>query len=487
MAAFLRTLVFDQRLVTDELIDERYAAACDPAALAAMASLGASFYDPAFFEDGLLWREAHRLRNPVLLIWGREDRVNPLDGALVALKLIRRAQLHVFGGCGHWAQLEKFDEFNQLAISFLEGATAVIRSLGYLRIESADVAAWREFGVKVLGLVEGRGPEDGALYLRMDDFPARLVIVPGRGSGCSPPAGRWPTRRRWPPSGGPSPTPASRSRRVPRRSSPRAGWPGLLRFDDPAGNAVEVFCGAALEHRPAVSSVREPVRDRRHGHGARRAARSLLRMAPPTPRSPSTPSVLGFRLRDSMRMPAEFFGGAPGDPPAWFRFLGCYPRHHSLALAPMPAPAGIVHLMIEVATLDDVGRALDRCTRRGAPVSATLGRHANDLMVSFYVRTPGGFDIEYGTDGRVVDDATWVSRETHRGQPVGARLRRARRCTGLTALAADCAVTAVQPRYRRAAGSRQAGQYSVSMVPAPSAPRPAGRAAASSSASCRRS
>jgi 3,4-dihydroxy-9,10-secoandrosta-1,3,5(10)-triene-9,17-dione 4,5-dioxygenase len=33
-------------------------------------------------------------------------------------------------------------------------------------------------------------------------------------------------------------------------------------------------------------------------------------------------------------------------------------------------------------------------------------------MVSFYARTPGGFDIEYGTDGRLVDDATWVSRET---------------------------------------------------------------------------
>jgi 4,5:9,10-diseco-3-hydroxy-5,9,17-trioxoandrosta-1(10),2-diene-4-oate hydrolase len=123
MAAFLSIMVHDQRLLTDELIDERFAAASDPAALAAMASLGASFFDPATAEDGLLWREAHRLRNRVLLIWGREDRVNPLDGALVALKLIRRAQLHVFGGCGHWAQLEKFDEFNRLAISFLEGDT----------------------------------------------------------------------------------------------------------------------------------------------------------------------------------------------------------------------------------------------------------------------------------------------------------------------------------------------------------------------------
>jgi 3,4-dihydroxy-9,10-secoandrosta-1,3,5(10)-triene-9,17-dione 4,5-dioxygenase len=59
--------------------------------------------------------------------------------------------------------------------------------------------------------------------------------------------------------------------------------------------------------------------------------------------------VLGFRLRDSMRMPAEFFGGQPGDPPVWFRFLGCNARHHSLALAPVPADPGIVHLMIETA------------------------------------------------------------------------------------------------------------------------------------------
>ena len=121
MAAFLAAMVFDQRLVTDELVQERYAIASEPDAIAAMASMGASFYDPAYADDGLLWREAHRLRQRVLLLWGREDRVNPLDGALVALKQIRRAQLHVFGGCGHWVMLEKFDEFNRLAISFLEG------------------------------------------------------------------------------------------------------------------------------------------------------------------------------------------------------------------------------------------------------------------------------------------------------------------------------------------------------------------------------
>jgi 4,5:9,10-diseco-3-hydroxy-5,9,17-trioxoandrosta-1(10),2-diene-4-oate hydrolase len=121
LADFLRTLVYDQKLITDELIDERYAAASSPESLRAMAAMGASFYRRESYEEGLLWREAHRLRHPTLLVWGREDRVNPLDGALVPLKLLRNGQLHVFGGCGHWAQLEKFDEFNRLAIDFLAG------------------------------------------------------------------------------------------------------------------------------------------------------------------------------------------------------------------------------------------------------------------------------------------------------------------------------------------------------------------------------
>ena len=284
----------------------------------------------------------------------------------------------------------------------------MISSLGYLRIESADTAAWREFGVKVLGLTEGRGPEEGAVYLRMDDFPARLVIVPGSAERLL--ASGWEVAdaagagRGGPRAGG-------RRGRVqggdPRRARRAAGGVDAAP-EDPAGHTLEVFCGAALEHRPSVSP---------YGNRFVTGPMGMGHVVLPVPPGSSAAfdfytEVLGFRLRDSMRMPAEFFGGAAGDPPVWFRFLGCNPRHHSLALAPLPASAGLVHLMIEAASLDDVGQALDRCARRGAPVSATLGRHANDLMVSFYVRTPGGFDIEYGTDGRLVDDATWISRET---------------------------------------------------------------------------
>jgi 3,4-dihydroxy-9,10-secoandrosta-1,3,5(10)-triene-9,17-dione 4,5-dioxygenase len=281
-----------------------------------------------------------------------------------------------------------------------------LASLGYLRIESADVAAWREFGVRVLGMLEGRGPDPGALYLRMDDFPARLVIVPGEqdrllASGWEVPG---------------EPELAQVGRALDEAGvAVKAGTADelaarrvaqLLRFDDPSGNALEVFCGAALEHRPAASPY-----GNRFVTGGLGMGHVVLPAAGTDAALRFYTEVLGFRLRDSMRMAPELFG-RPAGPPLWMRFLGCNARHHSLALAPFPAPAGIVHLMVEVTSLDDVGRAMDRCARRGAPVSATLGRHANDLMVSFYVATPGGFDIEYGTDGRLVDDATWISRET---------------------------------------------------------------------------
>ena len=288
-----------------------------------------------------------------------------------------------------------------------------IRSLGYLRISTADVPAWREFGVKVLGLTEGSapkggGPEDGALYLRMDDFPARLVILPGEqerllasGWEVADAAALAAVGRALADAGV-----AYKAGTAEEAAARRVA--SMLRVEDPAGHTLEVFCGAAVEHRPAVSP---------YGTRFVTGALGLGHVVLPVPPGSSAAldfytEVLGFRLRDSMRMPAEFFGGSPGDPPVWFSFLGCNPRHHSLALVPMPAPAGIVHLMIEVAALDDVGLALDRCARRGAPVSGTLGRHANDHMVSFYVRTPGGFDIEYGTDGLLVDDTTWISRET---------------------------------------------------------------------------
>ena len=285
--------------------------------------------------------------------------------------------------------------------------TCLIKSLGYLRISSADANAWREFGTKVLGMTEGRGPNPAEVYLRMDDFPARLVIVPGEQERLL--ATGWEVADE-------TALAEIASELHDSGFAVKAGGPAeladrrvghLLQVDDPSGNTLEIFCGAALDNRPAFSPYGNEfvTGDQGMGHVVLPATDDEQTLAFYT-------DVLGFRLRDSMRMPGEFFGRPAGGPPVWMRFLGCCPRHHSLALAPMNPATGIVHLMIEVATLDDVGRALDRCHRRNATVSSTLGRHANDLMVSFYVQTPGGFDVEYGTDGRTVDDSTWVSRES---------------------------------------------------------------------------
>jgi 4,5:9,10-diseco-3-hydroxy-5,9,17-trioxoandrosta-1(10),2-diene-4-oate hydrolase len=119
LRAFISTMVVNQGLVTDGLVEERFADATAPGAQEAMRSMGMSFWNPETAEDGMLWREAHRLRKHTLLTWGREDRVNPLDGAIAALKLIPKAQLHVFPHCGHWAQIEAADEFCEITTAFL--------------------------------------------------------------------------------------------------------------------------------------------------------------------------------------------------------------------------------------------------------------------------------------------------------------------------------------------------------------------------------
>ena len=119
LRAFISTMVFNQDLVTDELVEARFADATAPGSQEAMISMGMSFFNPETAEDGMLWREAHALRHHTLLTWGREDRVNPLDGAMVALKTIPKAQLHVFPRCGHWAQIEAAEEFAEVTINFL--------------------------------------------------------------------------------------------------------------------------------------------------------------------------------------------------------------------------------------------------------------------------------------------------------------------------------------------------------------------------------
>jgi 3,4-dihydroxy-9,10-secoandrosta-1,3,5(10)-triene-9,17-dione 4,5-dioxygenase len=110
-------------------------------------------------------------------------------------------------------------------------------------------------------------------------------------------------------------------------------------------------------------------------------------------------NVLGFGLSDIMNHKP-----APDADPLRIHFMHCNnARHHSLAIAEFPVPSGCVHAMVEVDSMTEVGRAHDRMQAHGVKLSATLGEHLNDRMTSFYMKTPSGFDIEYGFGGLQVD------------------------------------------------------------------------------------
>ena len=77
--------------------------------------------------------------------------------------------------------------------------------------------------------------------------------------------------------------------------------------------------------------------------------------------------------------------------------------------------------MLQVKALDDVGMTCFLCQDQGVPVARGMGRHTNDHMVSFYMQSPSGFEVEYGWGARVVDDSTWQVQQHTRGSIWGHR------------------------------------------------------------------
>jgi 3,4-dihydroxy-9,10-secoandrosta-1,3,5(10)-triene-9,17-dione 4,5-dioxygenase len=286
--------------------------------------------------------------------------------------------------------------------------TIDLKSMGYVRVASTNLDEWRHFATKVLGLMEGRGPHPEHLYYRIDEVSARLVVF-GSDVDRLEVTG-------WEVADGPA-LQAARDHLATAGVAFEEGTAAelaerrveaLIRFRDPWDNVFELFHGISYEAHPTVTPYGATFVTGHQGMG-----HIVVPVGDDVEALRFYTEVLGFRLRDSMSMPGEFVGREPGTK-VWLRFLGINPRHHSLAFTIMPAAdaSKCVHIMFEVSKLDDVGRALERVRRHKVPLSATLGRHMNDEMVSFYVKSPGGFDVEFGTEGLQVDDSRWVARES---------------------------------------------------------------------------
>ena len=272
-----------------------------------------------------------------------------------------------------------------------------VASIGYLRIAAQDTSAWMDFGTQVLGLMEApREDAQGARFLRMDNHPFRFMVESGEQDRMLAAGLEYRSKSDWQSvcdalsNAGHSVTTGS------AEEAQRRCVSGYVSLQDPSGNTVELYYGRKLDYAPLNSPVGvkgfvtgdEYTGDMGFGHAVLPAPDMEATIAFYT-------ELIGLAVCDDLYPPI---------PDSRVVFMHAdNPRQHSLALYNQPHPAGVVHIMVEVETLDEVGLALDRVKKAGLPLLATLGRHVNDNMCSFYVLAPGGIAVEYGYDGLLVD------------------------------------------------------------------------------------
>ena len=265
-----------------------------------------------------------------------------------------------------------------------------IKAMGYLGFESPTADAWETFGPEVFGMGLGERGKDGAVRLRMDDRHHRVAIHPGktdrlayigwelrdnmafataveelRAAGLEPQLGN----------------PEERHER---------GVQAFARVHDPAGYAHEVFFGASFtpgSFLPGKAMQGFVAGTEGVGH--------VVVVVPQMTKELEhfATGILGLTP----------FAGAPsemverGGPDA--HFYRCNRRTHCFAYIGIPGLQGVQHMCIEANALDDVGIAYDLVQERELQVTLSLGRHQMDSLVSFYMRSPSGFDIEFGAGG----------------------------------------------------------------------------------------
>lgn len=289
---------------------------------------------------------------------------------------------------------------------------AAVTGLGYLGIRASDLDGWRHYAGDVLGLECLDAPKSGAVLARMDDAPWRITIEEGNaddiayaGFEVSSPDALEELRGRLKEMGVDVEVGSS-------RFCDARAVEAVLRCEDPDGVGIELFCGRT----PATEPFTSP-RDLTFVTGDQGLGHLVLLVADAAASRRFYEDGLGFRISDFITLNDRAR-------PVELTFLHCNPRHHTLALAPVPkAPKRLDHFMLQVDALDAVGATLDLIEDKELPLSLGLGRHTNDHMVSFYAQTPSGFDVEFGCNGRIVDDATWTVERYESGSLWGHRPR----------------------------------------------------------------
>ncbi|MSP04283.1 MAG: biphenyl 2,3-dioxygenase [Acetobacteraceae bacterium] len=264
-----------------------------------------------------------------------------------------------------------------------------IQALGYIAIGSDRLADWSDYATGFLGMQQvERG--NAAVAFRMDDRQQRLLVDRALGEGAH--VFGWEVADA-------AALDALAARleaagtKVTRGDAALSGQRcarEIIRFADPLGNALEAFWGGAVDDRPftpgrTISGFRT---------GALGMGHAVLMVERLDGALPFYRDTLGFRVSDYLTQPFRGY------------FFHVNARHHSFAMLETGRNA-MHHMMVELYSLDDVGQGYDLALGQEGRVMTTLGRHPNDLVTSFYAKSPSGFMVEYGWGGREVDDATW--------------------------------------------------------------------------------
>jgi 2,3-dihydroxybiphenyl 1,2-dioxygenase len=275
-----------------------------------------------------------------------------------------------------------------------------LRGIGYLGVNVPDRKAWVNYATGVVGLMPSPAPPAlpaGAdvTYLKADERQWRIAVHEADQPGLAYLGLETLNRAAFEravehlQARGAAPQRASAEERAAR------GVTDMAYVIDPNGFRVEVFWGPVVDVAfDSPIGATGFVTTNGFGH-------VVLLVADLDKAAAFYTETLGFRLSDY----ADFGHGMGA------QFLRCTPRHHTVAVIAVGGIVGLQHIAFEVPDVDQVGLALDRATQAGAQITASLGRHKNDQMLSFYMRSPAGFDVEVGCGARLIDDNTWTANQ----------------------------------------------------------------------------
>ncbi len=282
-----------------------------------------------------------------------------------------------------------------------------IQNLAYIGIETNDLKAWETFGTKVLGLMISDSSDKESLKFRMDDRPYRIALHKGKKDTLKYVGFELHDREALED----AKTELKKNKvKFTLGRKDQANFREVEEFItlyDPMGIQIELFYGRSLDYQRFIS----PAGVSSFVTGEMGLGHIVLPATNLKANHDFYTNVLGFEDTDFMK-----FDMGEGEQAftAGLHFLHCdNPRHHTVGLFESPHPNGLIHLMIEVPNIDEVGYALDRVNTHEVPLQSTLGRHTNDRMISFYMISPGGFAIEYGCEGWQVEWKDFTTTISH--------------------------------------------------------------------------